>query len=56
MMTFSTESAILFSKWGHRDLGVEVDRDLKFYCHISDLVCKATGLSRNLSRSTINRN
>ena len=34
----------------HRELGVEVDRDLKFNCHYN-----AAGLSRNLLRSNVNR-
>ena len=39
----------------HRDLGVGVDRDLKFYCHVTKLVCRAAGLSNSLLQATVNR-
>ena len=38
-----------------RDLGVVVDRDLKFHDHVGELVCKAAGLSSSLLRATVNR-
>ena len=40
----------------HRDLTVKVNRDLNFHHHVSDLVCKAAGLSRSLLRATVNSN
>ena len=39
----------------HRDLGVKVDRDLKFHHHVSEIVCNAAGLSSSLLRTTVNR-
>ena len=39
----------------HRDLGVLVDRSLKFHTHINEIVRKATGLSNQLLRCTVNR-
>ena len=37
------------------DLGVTVDRDLNFHCHVRILVCRAPGLASNLLRLTGNR-
>ena len=39
----------------HRDLGVIVDHTLKFHSHVSSLVNKASGLSNQLLRGTVNR-
>ena len=38
-----------------RDLCIRVDVDLKFHQHVQELVCRASGLSNNLQRSTVNR-
>ena len=38
-----------------RDLGILVDVDLKFHHHVRELVCRASGLSNSLLRSTVNR-
>ena len=39
----------------HRDLRVEVDRDLKYHCHVTKLVCRAAGLLNSLLHATVNR-
>ena len=39
----------------HRDLGVVVDRDLKFHNHVGELVHKAARLSSSLLRAAVNR-
>ena len=38
-----------------RDLGVVVDSSLKFHSQVRNVVHKASGLSSNLLRSTVNR-
>ena len=38
-----------------RDLVILVDSELKFHCHVAELVKKTAGLSNNLLRSTVNR-
>ena len=57
MKVFNTELGILYWRFikCHRDLGVEVDRDLKFHCHVTKLVHRAAGLSNSLLRATLNR-
>ena len=37
-------------------MGVEVDSGLKFHFHVSELVCKAAGLSSSLLRARVNKN
>ena len=39
----------------HKDLGVLIDRDLKFHSHAHDVAQKAGGLAQNLLRSTVCR-
>ena len=39
----------------HRDLGVLINRGLKFHNHVGDVVRKAAGLANSLLRSTVNR-
>lgn len=39
----------------YKDLGVTVDKTLRFHSHIYNVVCKAGGLATNLLRSTVNR-
>ena len=39
----------------HKDLDVVVDTCLRFHCHVSELVHKATGLSSRLLWVTVNR-
>ena len=44
-----------FDSGVHRDLGVLIDRSLKFHGHIEAAVCRASGLANSLLRSTVSR-
>ena len=48
------DSVLEIVKW-HRDLRVEVDRDLKLHCHVTKLVRRTAGLSNSLLQITVNR-
>ena len=39
----------------YRDLGITVNKNLKFHCHVRELFHIAAGLASNLLHSTLNR-
>lgn len=52
---YTLNDSPITQNFSHKDLGVTVDRKLKFHQHISSSVAKAGGIATNFLKSTVNR-